>query len=433
MELKAETRQSLFVAIIVLYLIPFLFFVFYSIGLMSKEKSWMILSLGLLIVACGTFALFVFIYYWEQSFKHQLQYDSELSIKQYSQDKETKVTALSTSVQLIDSPKVELSKEIPPINKESSKELNFLEATLQESQQLRVNEDLKKIRQEIETLEEEKRISIQQLEETLRDFSDYKLFSEEQLKHKSSQLSELQQLVENQQIQIAKKQENIQQLESKVRDLSYEIKTLLYLQEPKFNSTELKRGSLSTDSLSSLSSIKEKPIKPFEETEIIKTEVPENYVKNASEASNLLKHCINTAQKLSGSNYYGNEASRYWELSTPRYAIDQRRLFDSLRNEENGLIFVYSLRDNRMLFVNNQSKILLGWSSEKFVQDFAFIIQEGLADWKKSISNLNGSPEIQTRLLMKSKQGQEIMMHCHLGNIPAGVFKNHVIGVLYPA
>ena len=75
------------------------------------------------------------------------------------------------------------------------------------------------------------------------------------------------------------------------------------------------------------------------------------------------------------------------------------------------------------------------------MSDFSSIIQEGLGDWKKALSTLSGAQDshaqllvktAQARFLAKTKQGQEKILNCHLGVIPTGLFRNHIIGVLYP-
>jgi len=104
-----------------------------------------------------------------------------------------------------------------------------------------------------------------------------------------------------------------------------------------------------------------------------------------------------------------------------------------LRGEQGALIVVYSQKENKLLFVNNEAKALLGWSPEKFVADFSSIVHEGFNDWRRALSMLANASDSQARILAKAKQGQEMILNCHLGVIPTGLFRNYVIGVLYPA
>ena len=424
MKFKINNRQTLSLAAIILYLIPFLFFAFYNIDLMSKNKSWSILSLGLLMIAACSLILILFIYYWEQAFRSHIQNNTSQEL--HYAEKANKVTSIDSSLE------TEMEVDHPV-------HFNLLPSKSKEQESLLI-EDLLNHKQEISNLQEENKNLQFQFDETIKDFSDYKLFSEEQLKQKNIHISDIQQVTDELQIGLDKKHLHNQQLEIKIRDLSYEIKTLLYLHDSE--ATTLKRGSKERTHLNTnfsqnssqdpiIQKEKHAPTPLFPEEKKINPAL-ENSIKTASEASELLKRCLALAQKLSGNHYYGNESSRYWEIPTPHYTIDQRRLFDSLRNENGAIILVYSPRDNRVLFVNNQCKEFLGWSPEKFIQGFGSIIQDGLPEWKKALSLLN-SPisESQARLLIKSKHGEEIVMHCHLGNIASGVFKNYIIGVLY--
>src|SRR5262249_6508281 len=96
MKLNLSNRQFLSAAIIVFYLIPLLFFSIYSIKLMSHNKSWSLLSLGLLLVVFGTLSLIFLLLYWEQSIRDKKPLHSlPLHV---SHEKEAKVTLLDPSL-----------------------------------------------------------------------------------------------------------------------------------------------------------------------------------------------------------------------------------------------------------------------------------------------------------------------------------------------
>jgi hypothetical protein len=435
---KNINRQFLFAAIILLYLIPLLFFSAYSISLMSHHKSWTLLSLGLLLIVFGTLALIFLLIYWEQSVRdkktsHFIMASSQKTMLHPLLEKETKVSSLDSSLIFN-----QLSADESPNHlglKEPARELNLLQEALKVNQdqqnQLALSLDAKN--QELHQLGEENKHLLFKVQKITQDFADYKLFSEEQLKQKQLQLTTLQQIIEDQRSEMEKRQEQIHQLDTKVHDLSYEIKTLLYLHEEE-------TGFAKTSALIK----KELPYSILQENEteskdsslqtLINTEVNvlENPIRTPIEAFNLLKKCINTAQKLTGANYYSNESSRYREFSSSFYAIDQRRLFDNLRSETRALIIVYSQKEHKLLFVNNESKTMLGWSPEKFVADFSIIMHEGINEWKKALSLLATTSDSQVRLLAKTKNGEEILLNCHLSVIPTGLFRHYLIGILYP-
>lgn len=432
-------RQLLSAAIIIFYLIPLLFFSAYSITLMSHHKSWTLLSLGLLLTVFGTLALMLLLFYWEQSMRDKKQGSLLFSGPKSSSatEKETKVTSLDPS--LIFSPSSHPEHEYVG-TKESSKELNLLQTALKASQeqQEQLAKTLEIKTQELLKQEEENKQLQLKVQQVAQDFADYKLFSEEQLKQKQLQLTSLQQIIEDQRAEMEKRQEQIYQLDTKVHDLSYEIKTLLYLHEeeatPHKSTTAIKEDASRAFLNGALQESQETACAILTPPINSDANVLESPVRTAIEAANLLKKCITIAQKLTGSNYYSNESSRYREFSSSSYfAIDQRRLFDNLRSEMGALIIVYSQKENKLLFANNESKTMLGWSPEKLLADFSSIMQEGIHDWRKALNLLTTSSEAHARLLAKTKNGQEVLLNCHLGVVPTGLFRHYVIGVLYPA
>jgi hypothetical protein len=442
MKSKISNRQFLFAAIIVFYLIPLLFFSAYSIKLMSHNKSWTLLSIGLLLVVFGTLSLIFLLSYWEQSIRDKKLVNSLLSssysLSSSPNEKEKKVTLLD--------PTLTFSSIIPQEEaeklgiKENTKELNLLQAALHASQ--KQQEELAKTLeikgQELHKKEEENKHLQIQAQQIAQDFADYKLFSDEQLKQKQLQWAALQQMVEDQRTEMEKRQEQIHQLSTRVHELNYEIQALVYLHEEETSSTQSPTTMKEEKIASTLPEMQTETqeqgnIAVIEETATYQEEqAQESYIQTSAEAAQLLKKCIQMAQKLTGANYYSNQTSRYREFSSSYFAIDQRRLFDSLRSETGALIVVYSQKENKLLFVNSESKTLLGWSPEKFLIDFASIMQEGIQDWKKALQTLSTASESHARLLAKTKQGHELLLNCHLGLIPSGLFRHYVIGVLYP-
>lgn len=437
MKFRISNRQCLFAAIFIFYLIPFLFFSIYSIQLMSYHKSWGLLSIGLLLVAFGSLSLIFLLSFWEQEMRDKKIVHSLLLSQQSPSlspmHKEEKVTLLDPSLIWID-PNENISKGM---GQDSSEELNLLQAALQSSQrkQEEVTKSLEIKILELQKQEEENKQLQIKAQLIGQDFSDYKLFSEEQLKQKQLQLKNLQQVIEDQKAEMEKRQEQIHQLDSKVHDLSYEIKTLLYLHEEESISHPSNKIKENLSSLAFTEQKDREQILPANDGNLADNDslAQVQTVRTPLEADSLLKKCIHIAQKLTGANYYPHGSSRYREFSSSYYAIDQRRLFDSLRSESGALVIMYSQKDHKLLFVNGESKTLLGWSSEKFLTDFSSIIQEGMHEWKKAIHSLSNASESQVRCLAKTKQGQEVLLNCNLGVIQSGLFRNYIIGVLYPA
>lgn len=165
----------------------------------------------------------------------------------------------------------------------------------------------------------------------------------------------------------------------------------------------------------------------------VATPSPLSIVTSPGEADLQLKRCMDIAGKITGANHFEAANSRFREWHIDNYALDLRRLFDNLRGESSSTIFVFSQKDNRLLFVNNQAKHLLGWSPEKFVQNFSEIIAESLQEWNRGINRLANQPQTTAQLTLKNKAGQHVPVNCHLGMITSGLFRNHIIGVAFLA
>jgi PAS domain-containing protein len=393
-----------------------------------------------LLIACGTFILLLLLYYWEQSVREKEQtnpFTSQLPLYP-SSDKEAKVTSLDPSLGF----SALSQNEFLDLNSSHKKELGVLHTTLKEDQDQyeRLVQALESKTLELEQQQQDNQLLQLKVEQVTQDFADYKLFSEEQLKQKQIQLSSLQQMLEEQRSEMEKRQEQIQQLDGKVHDLSYEIKTLLYLHEDEISSSKSSTSAKAEvsaaplpvfSSPSSVIETLERPLALAEDHPDVQHDKIESPVHTSIEAAKLLKHCIQVAEKLTGANYHHNESSRYREFRSSYYAIDQRRLFDSFRHETYALIVVYSQKEQKIVFANNEAKTILGWSPEKLIADFSALIQGGMQEWKRAINLLATANESQARFLAKARNGQEILLNCHLGVIPTGLFRNYVIGVFY--
>lgn len=431
MKLKVTNRQFFSAVIVVFYLIPLLVFSFYNIKNLPFHKSWTLFSFVLLFAVIATFILSLLLFYWEQSVK---KIGNGPSLFLHQQPDLFPVTPYTTKVTSFDSnisvENFEDSMQGLLKIHENANEIKFIGTHVKGSQDSgeHISKLLEVKKHELENkIEENNQLKIK-ASQTAQDFADYKLFSEEQLKQKNLQLLTLQQMVEEQKTEMEKRQEQIYQLDTKVHDLSYEIKTLLYLNdEESFH----KPASTVKEEKTLYSVFNDESYEESSDSHKNET-LLENPIQTSADATALLKKCINIAQKITGANYYSNEFSRYREFAVSHYAIDQRRLFDSLRNEIGALVIVYSQKDHKLLFVNNEAKSLLGWSPEKFVVEFSSIVQGAINDWKKGLNFLPAASDSQIRILAKTKQGEEIVLNCHLGIISTGLFRNYIIGVLYP-
>ncbi|MCH9608460.1 MAG: hypothetical protein S4CHLAM45_10360 [Chlamydiales bacterium] len=220
-----------------------------------------------------------------------------------------------------------------------------------------------------------------------------------QLKHKDSLLADYQHTITEQRAIIEKKQLYITKLEGKVRDLMYEIRSLLQIEDPL---------------------LEQIPIAKEEEP------VPTSGKKVYDHAMQLSRY-LDMAEEFTGADHLGG---RFLDSSANQYAIDLRPLFDRLCEETGGILFVYSQFENKFLFANKMVKTLLGWSSEKFMKDFHSIVEIDASQWQCAISELADQRVKKIRLISQVKGGGERPLDCNMGVITKGPFANYIIGIM---
>lgn len=209
--------------------------------------------------------------------------------------------------------------------------------------------------------------------------------------------------IKEQRLIIEKKQRQVTKLESKVSDLTYEIRSLLQLEEV---------------------------VAPVKAPEF---SVKKTFSKQGSsaltgyDATLLLQKFKEKAEKFKGVEHLGNR--RFSNLPLDNYAIDERRFFDSFRLEAAGIVFVYSLMENKALFFNEHTHTLLGWAPEKMVKDFEGLVVKGYSKWREALEEKEGWAD----LTIATKEGQKKAFHCFFTSIATGPFAHQIIGILTTA
>ncbi|MCE5316354.1 MAG: hypothetical protein LLG04_03195 [Parachlamydia sp.] len=397
MENRAFSRYTITLFILFGYLLPVLGFSFlYS----DSQESWFLLGLGLLMAASGSLLFFGLFLGWE----------SEVIQEQETESLEEPEKASE--------PSPEFLKEL-----ESQKlRLEELEKALKdkEQQNFQLSSQLEAKAGEIESVFSENRKQAQifqdQQANLQADFSEQRRMLLDEIDKLRTLLIDHNQTILEQRENLERKSQQMTQLENKVRDLNYELKTILHLSEKTISLQE----TAPPPPVSPVYRAKHEELRPF----------VDSAVHTEEEASLQLKRCLDVAQGMTGASHFGSN-SRFREFSAGHFALDQRRLFDRLRTEEASTIFVYSLQDSRMLFVNDQVKLLLGLTAERFVQGFAEIAQPGLENWNEALRQLSFRNEVHIQLPLKSRFGEEIIVDCLLGIIPTGLFRNQIIGIIY--
>jgi hypothetical protein len=395
------TRTKLALIIVMLYLFPIVLLSAYSLGLMPSNSSWNIFSIGLLSGFSGSGILYVLICQWER----KIRFEKLSRAPIIKQETLPKPLSLDEGIQeeLLNEWQINQSKLLAEIQ---AKEM-----------------DLQRAYQDQEQCHQHKLLAVQELEI-------YKKSVQDQFQQKDRLLKDFQQTIEAQNEYIEQQRQQIAALESREKDLSYELKTLLHV-------TNLDHDQMETRFNPPY------PLADIGSNEHVLFEAPAPYVIDSPETEDLpeiqihtpeaatieLRRCIDIATKMTGAQHSGSGASR---LQVDNYALDLRRLCDSLRGDNTCIVLLFSQKENKLLFANNQVKNVLGWTPEKFVQSFSEIIQESSDEWKKGISMLNTQSEARIRLSATTKANETAIFYCHLGAIQTGLFPQHVIAVLYP-
>ena len=377
------SRHTILWAIVICYLVPILSLTAFFNIISPPHLIWRGLAIGILLSAAGSLILYFLLTYWELNRRPQSAAPQIVHQNAASED-----------------------------NHENARLIKELDTK---------NDEIEQLQREIEK-------NIFQYETIINEYNTYKIQAREQIEQQSRLLNELKESLVEQRTGIERKQLQISQLETKVSDLTYEIKTLLHLAESAATSTQ--KESLSpADGMVMYETPFHYSTKPIEEEPDFSVLI-EKQISTAHEASLQLKRCLDIAQKITRSSHFA-EPSRFRDFSSDSFALDLRRLCDSLRSENNSSILLYSPKEDSLIFANNQVKFLSGWSPDKFVQNFSEIIQDGLKEWKNGIAALSLKNESQVKIILKTRSGQDILVNCHMGMIPTGIFRHHIIAVLY--
>lgn len=402
MHFFTKSRDVIVSIIFLLYLAPISFLAIYTFYYTAPKTSWAVLFAGLFIAFLGAALFFCLLGSWEKEKRSKEVPDSP---------KDEKIVDFP----IIPDPALE---NIITAEDEEIKELKSTVDILQNELSL-AKEEIFQRDEEFAKLYKESQKNLKTSENALQELSQHKIDVLHQLEQNAQIIENSQQTITEQRNLIEKKHQYIAQLETKVRDLTYEIKTLLQLAE------------IANQSTVEFAEAQDLPIESFPPLEFNPSD-PEKEIKTLEKASLQLKRCVDIAQKITGGSHYRTGSPRFLELAGDNYTLDLRRLFDGLRHENHGLILFYSQKENKILFANNQSKNFLGWGSDKFLQNFSDIIAPGIDAWKSGISQLAFKNQEKIEIEMKNRSGQDVAMHGMLGIVPTGIFRNHILGVLWP-
>lgn len=409
--MQIRSRYTILAIVILLYLIPITLISNYGRLFMPADKGWNLLAFGMLCSTLGTLILFWLLCQKESEEVEINPNEEEVLIQNQKSEAITSLeeeAANSNANSQLAQEYLDSYNELQKLFEEKTSELTKIQDELIEKQEL-----ISQFQQDQESLEKQLKIVVNGSDEQQKELISRIENQDKFLIQSQKTISELREDMD-------KKLQQIASLETKVSDLTYEIKTLIQLAEIENQTMPIyANGPLD---------FSQTPSFDFDEEPLC---LPEKQVKNDEQAAIQLKRCIDIAQKITGASYYNKSNSRFKDLAVDNYTLDLRRLFDSLRMENASALIFYSQKENKVLFINNQSKSLLGWSPDKFVQSFLDIVDPSLDGWKQAISSLSIKNEAVTHLKMKNKSGHTTPVSARLGIIPTGIFRHHVLGVLY--
>lgn len=394
------TRHTLFLAIFVCYFLPTVALNGYFALTRGLENHWEILSTGLFFSIFGSLLFFFLLTRWEIFSKC-----IPSPIINQASSSHSQVVSVENTIP-------DSTEGLTQINNELKTQVQSLEESIS-----RITQEKESLQNEKEQLYSDNQKMSKQLEDAMMELKESHGSLSKQLELEQKRILYLQETMAEQKALAEKKQQLNAILETKVSDLTYEIKTLLQLAETHSSVMEPDEAQHSKIPF------------PFEKDSGLLSQA-EKQIHTSEEASAQLKRCLDIAQKITGSHHFGNPSSAFMNFPADSFAIDLRRLCDSLRSENNSAILFYSPKENQMLFTNHLIKTLTGWSPEKFAQNFSQIMQNQDI-WTQGIASLSMRSEAQIKLLLKTKSGQDTPFQAHLGIIPTGIFKHHIIAVLY--
>ncbi|QEM74291.1 hypothetical protein DZK34_05130 [Chlamydia abortus] len=191
----------------------------------------------------------------------------------------------------------------------------------------------------------------------------------------------------------------IGKLESKVQDLMCEIRNLLQLES---NIVEnLPRHAIATSQ-----------------------ELPKQLLSELKKIAFKMEN-IEAASSLTASRYIRSESSVH------NYSLECRQLFDNLREENLGMLFVYAPQSQRAVFANSLFKTWTGYGVEDFLKMDEDVVISGLPQWKADL-RLYDRQERSGKIIIKTKNHGQIPFYYCLTILNKGPLHNHVLGVLYP-
>lgn len=422
-----NSRASLALAIIGFYLVPIVLLSAYSVGLMPMNSSWSLFSVGLLSGAIGSCGLLLMIYRWENGLRQRLVSAIKSSTPPTEVPQPLPTPPPSHPVPKPAPPPPEIDDE--KIRKENEKLIAEAISPWQCKHEQMISELNLKEEELKQSLEERKNMQSQIL--TLRgELDSFRDKMRLQLQQEQNHNAEFQKTIDEQRAQIESQQNHINAMESKVLDLSYEIKTLVSLTN--YENLEKEKSVEKTHAPSlTLYEPKKSPNTDPKISPISSAPLSSQPNKSLEAVSRQLTHFIDIAANMASVQNLHGVPSHLNDFAVDGYGLELRRLCENLNMENRYIVLLHSPKDNKIHFVNDHVKSVLGWTPEEFIRQFSTIILKGKDEWQREIDLMESNREGILSMHLKTSASDAIQLQCHLRAITEGTFRNHVISVLY--
>lgn len=225
---------------------------------------------------------------------------------------------------------------------------------------------------------------------------------ERKLKEQELRIADYIQMVKEQRDLLAKRDDRIISLESRIDDLIQEIRTILGFDEKSKVALNF-----------SLPILEEK--KTFISEEI-----------SFFDLSRRLDKCIKIAEEFAPHPVN----SPFLTLAEERCSLDIPKFGMRLEEDLDHLLLIYSSDERKILYAHPSVRSILGWNPEKFTRLFFHLMAKGLMEWKESLTLASQGQECPPlHISLRDTDGEERKFQGLFGLIRRGSLSGLMIGI----
>lgn len=309
----------------------------------------------------------------------------------------------------------QLNKEIRDLRRGYEHQIDLLQSSVAKSKQ-----EVLTLHVEMDQKLDEVRHAYLEFEDLRREYArleeEMRLLKQEhrrEIGHKESIAVDYQKTIQEQRSVLQKRQHYIGKLEAKVKELMFEIRSLLQISDKE------------TSTLPPLDLSDQEELTAYY---LGKKTVP------LFDLEKQIEHLVNLAENFQGASQFaamhGGSAS-FFDSEFTGFTIDLRRLFELYKEESKAIVCVCSPKEKKILYANPVVKSLLGWAPEKFAsQTSSLLSAEGKELWEKVLKTTDERGGGRTAFKVGTKEGKEVALTCGVKRIEKGPFKGLAVAML---